>query len=209
MQLIGSYVQRMLPFLLCAAPVYALVRFLLLRRHRRLGNATTLWHEAGLFIFILFLTGLYSQAVVPALRFDASGISVPGFLQGRVNLVPFTVFADTWREASEGNTAYFLINFLGNIGMFVPVGFFVPLLWRGQGLGRTALVGFFCSLAIELCQLLLPRGTDVDDLWLNTLGAAAGYGLFWICGRLWPALVARFRMRRRAGEALENELDTK
>lgn len=209
MQLIGSYVLRMLPFLLCAAPVYALVRFLLLRRHRRLGNRTTLWHETGLFVLALFLTGLYSQAVVPALRIDSSGISVPGFLQGRVNLIPFTVFADTWREVAEGNTAYFLINFLGNIGMFVPVGFFVPLLWREQGLGRTALVGFLYSLVIELCQLLLPRGTDVDDLWLNTLGAALGYGLFWICGRLWPALVARFRMRHRAGEALENELDTK
>ncbi len=209
MQLIGSYVLRMLPFLLCAAPVYALVRFLLLRRHRRLGNRTTLWHEAGLFVFVLFLTGLYSQAVVPALRFDTSGISVPGFLQGRVNLVPFTVFADTWREVAEGNTAYFLINFLGNIGMFAPIGFLAPLLWRGQGLGRTALVGFLCSLAIELCQLLLPRGTDVDDLWLNTLGAALGYGLFWLCGRLWPALAARFWMKHRAGEALENELDTK
>ena len=206
MQLIGSYVLRMLPFLLCAAPVYALVRFLLLRRHRRLGNRTTLWHEAGLFVFVLLLTGLYAQAVVPALRIDSSGISVPGFLQGRVNLIPFTVFADTRRAVAEGNTAYFLINFLGNIGMFVPIGFLVPLLWRGQGLGRTALVGFLCSLAIELCQLLLPRGTDVDDLWLNTLGAALGYGLFWICGRLWPALVVRFRMAEKESAM---ELDTK
>lgn len=39
--------------------------------------------------------------------------------------------------------------------------------------------GFLLSLSIELIQLLLPdRWTDVDDLWMNTLGAGCGYWIF-------------------------------
>ena len=183
MQAVFSYLLRMLPFVLCAFPVYALVRWLLLRRMTRCGTQTTLWHEGGLCMFVLFLVGLYSQAF-------ASG----GNAQGSINMIPFTVLTDTWHEVQSGDTAYFLINFVGNIVMFLPVGFFVPLLWRGITFGKTVWVGFLCSLCIELCQLLLPRGTDVDDLWLNTLGAVIGYGLYAVCRRLWPVLCAQCKV---------------
>lgn len=113
---------------------------------------------------------------------------------GGINLVPFTVLTDTWHEIQHGNTAYFLINFLGNIIMFLPIGFFVPLLWRGMPLCKTVWIGFLCSLCIELCQLFLPRGTDIDDLFLNTLGAVAGYGLYALCRRLWPVFTARCKV---------------
>lgn len=183
MQAIVSYLLRMLPFVLCAFPVYALVRWQLLRNLVRRGLQTTLWHEGGLCVFVLFLVGLYSQAF-------ASG----GNVQGGINLVPFTVLTDTWHEIQHGNTAYFLINFLGNIIMFLPIGFFVPLLWRGMPLCKTVWIGFLCSLCIELCQLFLPRGTDIDDLFLNTLGAVAGYGLYALCKRLWPVFTARCKV---------------
>ena len=64
---------------------------------------------------------------------------------------------------------YFLINFLGNIIMFMPFGLFIPYLWGISG-KKTILIGFSSSLFIEFCQLFLSRGTDVDDLILNTLG---------------------------------------
>lgn len=38
--------------------------------------------------------------------------------------------------------------------------------------------GFGLSLVIELSQLLNNRRTDIDDLILNTLGAALGYALW-------------------------------
>ena len=37
---------------------------------------------------------------------------------------------------------------------------------------------------MNFCQLPLDRGTDIDDLWLNTLGAALGYLVFLLCRRI-------------------------
>lgn len=63
--------------------------------------------------------------------------------------------------------------------MFLPFGFLVPLIWKEAGKALYILLaGFSFSLLIEVSQLLSSRGTDVDDLILNTLGAAAGFLLY-------------------------------
>ena len=47
------------------------------------------------------------------------------------------------------------------------------------------LSGFFISLTIEVIQLLTKVGCfDVDDMILNTLGAALGYGIYAVCDRI-------------------------
>ena len=63
--------------------------------------------------------------------------------------------------------------------MFIPVGFFPPLLWRLSGKWAVA-AGFFSSLFIELIQLMLPRSTDIDDVILNTAGTALGFFIYWL-----------------------------
>lgn len=57
--------------------------------------------------------------------------------------------------------------------MFIPIGFFVALLWNLKD-KNIILIGFVISLFIEFCQLLISRGTDIDDLILNTLGTIVG-----------------------------------
>lgn len=69
-----------------------------------------------------------------------------------------------------------------NVVMLMPFGFLLPLMCPDlRKLYRVALSGFGFSLLIELSQILSLRGTDIDDLILNTLGAALGYLMF----RLW------------------------
>ena len=109
----------------------------------------------------------------------------------RLNLVPFRIFTDSLASGAD----YFILNFLGNSGMFFPIGFFTALLWARPTLLKSAGAGFLYSLAIELCQLPLDRGTDIDDLLLNTLGAALGYWLFLLFRKLWPGCVERCRVR--------------
>ncbi len=70
-------------------------------------------------------------------------------------------------------------NVFGNIAFFVPFGLLFPLIFRKAGLGKTALYGFLLSLLFEITQYVTDTGgADVDDLILNTLGAALGALVF-------------------------------
>lgn len=64
-----------------------------------------------------------------------------------------------------------------------------------EKLWKTALFGFGVSLFIEATQLILPRGTDVDDLLLNTFGTLLGYALFALIRKRFPNFPARCRHR--------------
>ena len=78
------------------------------------------------------------------------------------------------------------LNLAGNVIGFLPFGFFLPILSRRlrNGAVVTAL-GFGLSLLVESIQLVFKVGCfDVDDLILNTLGAAIGYMLFAVCNYL-------------------------
>ena len=67
-----------------------------------------------------------------------------------------------------------------NMIMMMPFGFLLPLIWKNwRGFGKVVLAGFGFSLLIEVLQLFNTRLSDVDDLIMNSLGAAAGY-LIWI-----------------------------
>jgi glycopeptide antibiotics resistance protein len=74
----------------------------------------------------------------------------------------------------------------GNVALFVPLGFLLPMLApRLDRLGRTVAAGFVLSSLIELSQVAFPgvRRADVNDVLMNTLGAAVGYGLHRLAAR--------------------------
>jgi glycopeptide antibiotics resistance protein len=78
----------------------------------------------------------------------------------------------------------------GNVALFLPLGFLLPLLApRLDRPWRTVGVGFALSSAIELSQVAFPgvRRADVNDVLMNTLGTALGF-LAW-------RLAARARVR--------------
>ena len=73
-----------------------------------------------------------------------------------------------------------VINLGGNVGMFIPLGFFLPAVFsRLQKFWKTILVTAVIVCAVEVLQLFSLLGNcDVDDLILNLIGAAMGYGIF-------------------------------
>jgi hypothetical protein len=80
----------------------------------------------------------------------------------RINLVPF-------RRLYGAPPAYAVINLV----LLVPLVLLLAHRWRRAGVVRLTAFGVATSLAIELAQLFHPaRGTDVDDLILNSIGAA-------------------------------------
>jgi glycopeptide antibiotics resistance protein len=71
-----------------------------------------------------------------------------------------------------------LAELFGNVLLFAPLGFLLPLLVPAMRRWRQALaVGAGVSLIIELYQLAWPgvRKASVDDVLLNALGALLGF----------------------------------
>lgn len=117
------------------------------------------------FFLAVYLCEMYALVGLPNayyIRFDTN-----------INLVPFRhLFSYLW-------------NNLLNVLLFLPLGFFLPVLFRRYGkFRRTLLFGFTASLLIELLQLFTFRATDVNDLMTNTLGTVIG----WAVGKLFLLL---------------------
>lgn len=116
------------------------------------------------------------------LTWIAQGHTGPGTLENRV--VAFSEFDWAIRclidrcPDAQGAFRLLLVNGLGNIVVFLPLGF---LLWTplntvtSHALIAAALLGLLLSIAFELAQLFIPgRVTAIDDIVLNTVGAWAG-----------------------------------
>lgn len=104
----------------------------------------------------------------------------------RYNLKPFAEIRRFWVYRSQVGLSAFFLNVFGNVIGFIPFGFILPVIsrrWRSGSL--IVLSGFCLSFCVETIQLVTKVGCfDVDDLILNTAGAAAGYLLFAVCDHL-------------------------
>lgn len=102
------------------------------------------------------------------------------------NLVPFKEIMRFINYRERLGTKAVVYNLLGNIVAFIPFGLFLPLLQhRQRHIWRIVLLSFDFSLLVELLQLVSKRGSfDVDDLILNTIGGAVGYGCFVLADRI-------------------------
>lgn len=195
MQSVLRFILRAVPFMGCALLPLLIWRICRVRALTRRGLASSPARETVLFLFFLFLVGLASLTVCPPVSWEG-GLPhlIPTTGRGGLNLIPFKIVEQTWYEVFVyGNRDYFLINCLGNIILFLPIGFCPPLLWR-MAPGWSVLIGALSSLCIELCQLPMARGTDVDDLILNTFGALLGMLLFLLLRRIAPRFCARFHV---------------
>lgn len=92
----------------------------------------------------------------------------------RVNLVPLV-------HLFEFDSVRDIIwNVAGNAAMFVPTGIVLPIVYKNlDRFWKVLAAGAFLSLCIEILQLPFPsRASDIDDIILNTLGVAIGYGIY-------------------------------
>ncbi|PLS01504.1 VanZ family protein [Neobacillus cucumis] len=73
-----------------------------------------------------------------------------------------------------------LKNMIGNVILFLPFGFLLPLRWsKVNTIYKAVLIGSLFSIFIEMAQIIYAyRMTDIDDVLLNTLGTAIGYKIY-------------------------------
>ena len=193
MQSIQYYLVRMAVAALPGTLLWGLtypVRSLLRRRSRTNINPC---REGVLLVLFIFLAGLLFLTLTPP-----KGWSYQGPFQGTVNLIPVFESARLFHFYLNNKMwTALLVNFLGNIIMFIPIGLFNALLSERPRWWKGILWSFGLSLFIEVSQLFVCRGTDVDDLILNTLGGLMGYWLFLLLRRINPGFAGRCAKRRK------------
>ena len=92
----------------------------------------------------------------------------------RVNLIPLV------HLFNYGTRRDLLLNVIGNVAMFIPSGIVLPIIFKKlNSFWKVIAAGAMLSLCIEIIQLPFSvRASDVDDLILNALGVAIGYGIY-------------------------------
>lgn len=166
------YTFRFLMIILLMLPFYLLLRRPWKRDRER---------EWALGIFILFTLGLLTLALEGDYRSPAAMIRAAGrrLATGHaINVTPFRTIRGFFRHSSTGN---FMVNIVGNVIMFIPWGFSLPLLWKKrQSLFSAALFSVLLPIFIETTQLFIGRSVDVDDLILNFAGGMIGAACYFL-----------------------------
>lgn len=125
-------------------------------------------------VFAIYLSAVYFLVGMPTIQFHTFDLNL--------NLIPFIgMIAD-------------LKNEIRNVFLFIPLGLFLPLLWKKYRKWKnTLLFGFGMTLSIELLQLFTYRATDINDILTNTLGTLIGYLIFKVILKKVPAVVNTVR----------------
>ena len=98
------------------------------------------------------------------------------------NLVLFKEIKRFWNYREQLGMFATVSNLLGNILIFVPFGFFMPMASKRRSFWTTATYSLLLSMIVETSQLFTRVGSfDVDDLLLNTIGGMLGFIAFAIC----------------------------
>lgn len=185
-----DYLLRMLPGALLATLTYVCLLPVRKRKLAQAGLISPLHREFILFVFFLFCGGMALITLTPRwfhwLTLLTGGQIEMYFQVGSVNLTPFRTFSfDPWS----------LLILLGNVIMFIPIGFFITLLWRNISWFRLFSIGLLTTFSIETVQLFVGRTFDIDDILLNTLGVVLG-GLFHrLLRHLKPSLINSFQVQ--------------
>ena len=73
---------------------------------------------------------------------------------------------------------------LMNVGMFVPYGLLLPLVFPGlRHFPKTAPVVLATTVSIETFQFFIGRSADIDDVIMNLAGGLLGYAIFALLDR--------------------------
>ena len=89
------------------------------------------------------------------------------------NIIPFKEIL-----RYEIGSNLFFKNIVGNMIMFIPFGLAVPVILKTYKVKYMMFLAFTTSLTIEVTQLIIGRVFDIDDIFLNVVGALIGLFIF-------------------------------
>lgn len=109
-------------------------------------------------IFTFYLAAMLALVGFPNVRYLRIDLEV--------NLIPFKDMIPDF------------VNACLNILLFVPFGFFLPILWKKfRNWKNTMSMGLAATFIIEFAQIFTFRTTDINDIITNMMGTIIGYFL--------------------------------
>ncbi|WP_200272697.1 VanZ family protein [Clostridium yunnanense] len=172
-------------------PIYLFVLCIRIFLSKRSGKEISFKKELLRFIFTFYALAVVGVTLLPiTIYVYGSPPTYDNYIS--VNYVPFT---DIAREISQMGQHNFSVAFQiklmirnvgGNFILLMPMGMLLPLLTsKVDSIKKSFILGLMVSLCIEILQFLenysgltFGRIVDIDDLILNSLGAAVGYCIY-------------------------------
>lgn len=164
--------KEFLPYSYGIIPVFALFRTISFWQMKKLNQKTTILHEVGMMVLIIYMIDLFIRNQTPLMSFYKE-------LDGKINLIPVNKIVDMFFAAYSKNAlGYAIENILTKMVLFLPIGFIIPLLWRFKTELWTVFCGFLISFILQILRLTFIKECNVDDIILNTLGTLLGYCIY-------------------------------
>ena len=173
-----GYFFQAVPITCFVGIVYLIIRVVTVKRNKLKVE----WlKEIMKLLFTCYLTGLISLVVLPAnfwlSFFDGIFLGwwdemLPIFSFGEFNLVPSFIKALSG-ELTIGSWVKTML--IGNIAMFLPLGFFLPFVTERVDRKNIFVVAIAVPFIVELLQMVFGRSFDIDDLICNFIGIVVGF----------------------------------
>ena len=138
-----------------------LLYFLYLKKS---GRKQSFLHITAVFVFCYYLFGILTVAGI--------GYTSTMSFSPKISLIPFLGMITG------------PIDTILNLILFVPLGVFLPFLYkRYHHIKTVALTGFLFSLSVEIVQMFGWGSSDINDLIINTAGACLGYWIYYLLSK--------------------------
>ena len=126
-----------------------------------------LYEELLNLIFIVYLLVLFQL------------VTSQDLIGGGTNLTPFK---EIFRY--EITSLSFVKQVIGNIILFIPLGYFVSYYCKIKGIVGITIISMLSSITIEIVQHFIGRSVDIDDVILNVIGGIIGYLVYKIVKKI-------------------------
>ena len=131
----------------------------------------------ALIAYSAILIRLVVFKAIPAIRAGHLRLRIAGPHTGPANFVPFRTIVP--QLTGQGNRLIDMVNLIGNIIPFMPIGLLAPFVFRSISWQKALVLGIVTGLTFEVMEVVFRVGIfDVDDVILNASGVTLGYGVF-------------------------------
>ncbi|GAA0071271.1 hypothetical protein UT300003_27950 [Clostridium sardiniense] len=151
------------------------------RSNLKFSTKRVIWNT----LFAIYILVVMSITIFPIIINTQITIDV----SATINLVPFKETINLFNSLLDSFSPLFaiklfLVNVLGNILLFTPLGFLLPIVNPNiNNIKHIFKISLIATISIELIQFITSlsggfRVTDIDDVILNILGGLFGFLIF-------------------------------